>query len=61
MNYHYLDATITAILLSLSMITGALSLLTKGRLKKYLLIAHGLISIVAYTAFMITYLRAPTL
>jgi len=61
MNYHYLDASITAILLSLSMITGGLSLLVKGRLKKYFLIAHGLVSIVAYIAFMITYLRAPTL
>ncbi len=60
MDYHYLDATITAILLSLSMITGALSLLIKGKLKKYILIAHGLISVLAYVAFMITYLRAPT-
>ncbi len=61
MNYHYFDATLTAILLTLSMITGSLSLLVKGKWKKYLLVAHGIISIMAYVAFMITYLRAPTL
>jgi len=61
MNHHYLYATITAILLTTSMITGALSVLVKGKLKKYILILHVLISIAAYVAFMITYLRAPTL
>ncbi len=61
MNYHYLDATIAAILLTLAMITGALSLLVKGKAKKYILILHGIISIAAYVAFMITYIRAPSL
>lgn len=61
MDYHYFDATITAILLTLSIVTGALSLLIKGKWKKYFLIIHGLVSIAAYVAFMITYLRAPKL
>lgn len=59
--YHYLDAIITFALLTLSMFTGALSILIKGKFKKYVLIIHAIFSILAYIAFIITFLRAPKL
>ena len=60
--YHYIDAIITFMLLCLSMITGALTIMIKDpRKKKTVMIIHVLISIVAFIAFVITFIRAPRL
>ena len=60
--YHYIDAIITFILLCLSMTTGALTIMVKDpRKKKTIMIIHILISILAFIAFVITFIRAPRL
>jgi|GEM_PF-3478579 len=60
--YHYIDAIITFILLCLSMTTGALTIMVKDpRKKKTVMIMHILISILAFIAFVITFIRAPRL
>ncbi|RLG75129.1 MAG: hypothetical protein DRO23_04805 [Thermoprotei archaeon] len=59
-SYHYIDAIITFILLSLSMITGILTLLVKNlKVRRTILILHIIFSMLAFIAFVITFLRAP--
>jgi len=60
--YHYIDAMITFALLCLSMITGALVIIVKNpKERKRIMVLHVLISILAFIAFIITFIRAPQL
>ena len=56
---HYLDAIITFALLAASMLTGALTILAKDRVRRIMLLIHVITSILAFLAFTITFLRAP--
>ena len=61
--YHYIDALVTIVLMTLSIIFGCLSMLlrTKPRYKLAMLIVHVLLGIASYIAMLITFIRAPTL
>ncbi len=56
--YHYNDALITFIFMTLTMITGALILLTK-KYSRLMRILHIVLGIITYIAMIITILRAP--
>ncbi len=56
--YHYTDALITFIFMTLTMITGALILLAK-KYNRLLVLLHIVFAITAYIAMIITILRAP--
>ncbi len=56
--YHYNDALITFILMTLTMITGALIFIAK-KYNKYLILIHAVLAIVTYIAMIIMILRAP--
>jgi len=61
-NYHYIDAILTFIFMTIAMISGAL--LIPKRLMKYrrlLLIIHLVSSIISYIMLIITIIRAPRL
>ncbi len=56
--YHYNDALITFILMTIAMISGALIFLTK-RYSKYFIIAHIILAIATYIMMILMILRAP--
>jgi len=57
-SYHYIDALITFILMTLAMITGALILIAK-KYKRLFMTLHIIFAIAAYIAMLLTILRAP--
>ncbi len=56
--YHYLDASITFVFMTLAMITGVLILLVK-KYNRLLVLLHIVFAVAAYIAMIITILRAP--
>ncbi len=56
--YHYNDALITFVLMTLTMISGALIFLSK-RHSKYFVIVHIILAIATYIMMIFMILRAP--
>ena len=56
--YHYNDALITFILMTLTMISGALIFLFK-KYSKYFIIAHVVLAVATYIMMIFMILRAP--
>ncbi len=56
--YHYNDALITFILMTITMITGALVFFSK-KYSKYFIIAHIVLAIITYIMMIFMILRAP--
>ena len=56
--YHYNDALITFILMTLTMISGALIFLSK-KYSRYFILVHAVLAIATYIAMIILILRAP--
>ena len=57
-NYHYYDALLTFIFMTLSMVTGALILLAKRRSRVFIIL-HIVFAIIAYIMMLVTIIRAP--
>ncbi len=57
-NYHYYDALLTFMFMTLSMVTGALILLTKRRGRVFIIL-HIVFAIIAYIMMLVSIIRAP--
>ena len=57
-DYHYYDALLTFMFMTLSMVTGALILLTKKRGRVFIIL-HIVFAIIAYIMMLVSIIRAP--